>query len=221
MNNVHMLRVFTDPTGNYGDVASVIIDEGRHISDAERQALARKLNTGETAFINDVATADISIMHPQGEIDFAGVAALGTAWLLAKLSSQPITCMNGRGGEITVQQDGDITQVRANLTAMPPWHHKQLENVKAIERLTLKENEAIEHTMYWAWVDESRGLIRARTFASDWDIPEAEGNGSGAMTLAAMLDREIEIKHSKGSIIFARSTPGRCAEIGGRVMEES
>lgn len=220
-NDTHFLRVFTDETGNYGDVATVVIDEGRRIPDPERQALARKLNTGETAFVNNVANADISIMHPQGEIDFAGVAALGTAWLLAKLQGQPITCLHGRGGDIIVRQDGDgyITWVRASLATMPPWHHKQLEDAKAIEHLTAQENKTIGHTMYWAWIDEAKGIIRARTFASDWDIPEAEGNGSGSMMLAAQLGREIEIKHGKGSVIFARSAPGDCAEIGGRIIE--
>jgi len=206
---------------SYGDVASVIVDEGRHISNVERQALARKLNTGETAFINNVANADISIMHPQGEIDFAGVAAVGSAWLLAKLSNEPITRMRGRGGNIMVRQDSGITWVRASLVTTPPWHHKQLESIDAIERLTVEENGTIQHTMYWAWIDEAKGLIRARTFANDWDIPEAEGNGSGSMMLAAQLEREIEIKHGEGSVIFARSAPGGCADIGGRVRKEA
>ncbi len=64
MSDVHMLRVFANASGRYGDAASVIVDEEKAISSADRQTIARKLNTGETAFINDLKTADISIMHP-------------------------------------------------------------------------------------------------------------------------------------------------------------
>jgi len=68
MAKPHLLQVFTDSDAAFGDAASVVIDEGHHISDAERQAMARTLNTGETIFINDIASANISVMHPQGDI---------------------------------------------------------------------------------------------------------------------------------------------------------
>lgn len=61
----------------------------------------------------------------------------------------------------------------------------------------------------------------ARTFASDWDIPEAQGNGSGSMILAAKLGKALEIKHGEGSVIFTRLALDDYADIGGRVkMEE-
>jgi len=75
----HLLHVFTDENGNYGDAASVVIDEGRRIADPKRQEISRELNTGETIFVNDLATADISVVHPHGEIGFAGVGVVGTA----------------------------------------------------------------------------------------------------------------------------------------------
>lgn len=74
--------------------------------------------------------------------------------------------------------------------------------------------------MAWAWIYEAKGLIRARTFADDWDIPEAQGNGSDAMVLAAQLKRDIEIKHGEGSVIFAKPAPNECADIGGRVVQQ-
>jgi predicted PhzF superfamily epimerase YddE/YHI9 len=219
MTKAYVLHVFTDANGRFGDAATVVIDEGRLTSTTERQALARKFNTGETAFVNSIENADISIMHPQGEIDFAGVAVLGTAWLLTKLGRKPITVIKGRGGDINVFQDGKLTWVRADLATMPSWHHRQLESAEAVERIELKETKAWEHTMVWAWTDESKGLVRARTFATDWDIPEAQGNGSGSMMLAAILDREIEIKHGEGSVIFARPVSNNHADIGGRIVE--
>lgn len=219
--DVRLFRVFTDSKGDFGDLASVIIDEGRRIPDNKRQGVARELNTGETAFINDIATGSISIMHPQGEIYFAGTVALATSWLLTKLGGKSAGQMHGRGGAIATWQNDDLTWVRASLATMPPWNYKQLESPEAVERIMLKETKTLEHTMMWAWLDETKGLIRARTFATDWDIPEAQGNGSGSMVLAAKLGRAIEIKHGKGSIIFAKPAPDGCADIGGRVIQAS
>ncbi|MEK7572019.1 MAG: PhzF family phenazine biosynthesis protein [Patescibacteria group bacterium] len=221
MISAQLLRVFTDKAGNFGDLASVVIDEGKRISDADRQVIAKKINTGETIFVNDIETAKISVIHPQGEIDFAGVGVLGTAWFLTKLRGKPTDTMYGRAGEIKTWQEGKITWVRANVSTMPPWHHKQVDNVKAVERITLEETTKIEHTMLWAWIDKTKGLISARTFAKDWDIPEAKGNGSGSMMLSHILKRDIEIKHGKGSVIFAKPAPDNNADIGGRVIKDS
>lgn len=69
--------------------------------------------------------------------------------------------------------------------------------------------------MVWAWINKPKGLIRARTFAADWDIPEAQGNGSGSMLLASSVGRPIQIKHGKGSVIFAKPAPNNRADIGG------
>lgn len=220
MTDAHILRVFVDKKGKFGDTAPVVIDEGKKIPNAKRQALAVRLKAAETVFVNDIDSASISIMHTQGEVDFAGVPALGAAWLLAKIRHKPITVMKGRGGNIAVSQDGELTWVRASLTTMPPWQHKQLKNAEEVESITLKETESWEHAMVWAWANETKGLVRARTFAPDWGIPEAQGNGSGSMMLAALVDKNIEIKHGEGSVIFAKPAPNNCADIGGRVVEE-
>ncbi len=219
MHNPHLLHVFTDAAGKYGDPASVIIDEGRRIPDLERQVISRMLNTGETIFVNDLATASISVVHPQGEIGFAGVGVIGAAWLLAKLRNEPTTEMKARDGKIVVWHEGELTWARASLTVMPPWNYKQFGSPEAIEHIKLEDMTGEDHTMVWAWIDESKGLIRARTFAADWDIPEAQGNGSGSMVLAAKLNRSIEIKHGEGAVIFAKAALDGHADIGGRVAE--
>ncbi|HUC89397.1 MAG TPA: PhzF family phenazine biosynthesis protein [Patescibacteria group bacterium] len=220
-NKTYFLRVFTDGKGNFGDVASVVMDGGRHIADAERQAIALKLNTGETIFVNDLVSADISVVHPQGELGFAGVGVVGATWLLTKLRDKPTNKIHGRDGEITVWQEADLTWVRGPLSIMPSWNYKQLQNAKAVEKISLEDTKNWQHTMAWAWVDEGGGLIRARTFATDWGIPEAQGNGSGFMVLAAKLGRSIEAKHGEGSVIFAKPASNDCADIGGRVINES
>jgi predicted PhzF superfamily epimerase YddE/YHI9 len=220
MADIHHLRVFTDTNGEFGDAASVVIDEGRHITDSRRQALTRRLGTGETTFVNDLLGPNITIMHYTGEVGFAGVAVLGTAWLLTQLRRKPTESMQGRNGLISTWQEGELTWARASIATMPPWHHEQLETAGAVERIKREATRAMEHTMVWAWVNEAKGLVRARTFASDWSIPEAEGNGSGSLLLASQLRRNLEIKHGAGSEIFAIRSDAKSAAIGGRVVED-
>ena len=214
-----MLRVFTDEDGNGGDIASVIIDENGRINASQRQDLARVLNTGETIFVNDLATAAICVMHPQGEIDFAGVGVLATAWLLGKQQGNPIKELQGRKGGIIVCQEKDLVWVEAANDSLPAWNLEQLADAAAVDAIKLPDTLNKEHTLYWAWIDEPVGLARARTFAADWDIPEAMGNGSGVMLLASRLGRELIVQHGDGAIIYARPVSETMTAVGGRVAE--
>src|SRR5262249_52979035 len=139
--------------------------------------IAANLDAAETVFVNNAAAHQVSFVHGQGEIDFAGVPALGVAWLLGQREGAPISHLEGRGGEITVTHEDGLTWVRASLSTMPPWKHVQYPSVESVDRINLPETSDWEHTMVWAWIDQGQGLVRARTFASDWDIPEAMGNG--------------------------------------------
>jgi len=127
--------------------------------------------------------------------------------------------MHSRDGEITAWQEDELTWVRGPLAIMPPWNYKQLEDAEAVEQIKLEETKDWQHTMVWAWIDEVKGLIRVRTFAADWDIPEAQGNGSGSVVLADKLGRPIEILHGEGAVIFAKPALNDCVDIGGRVLE--
>ena len=100
---------------------------------------------------------------------------------------------------------------------MPNWNFEQLNNAELVEKLAVNETINKEHTFVWAWIDETKGLIRARTFANDWGIPEDEANGSGSMKLADTLKREITIIHGHGSVIHARPSKDNNAEVGGLV----
>jgi len=218
MTTSYTLNVFTDTSGRYGDPVSIIIDENRKLDAVERQLLTKKIGNPETVFINDISAGDVSIFSLQQEIPFAGQPMIGAAWLLSKLRGQPISTIHSMGRNVTTRQEDDRTWIWANLEIMPPWHHLQVDGVDAVARINKDEAAAMEHTMVWAWVNKDKGVIRARTFASDWDIPEAESNGSGAMLLAAQLNRKIEVIHGKGSVIYARGE-GIEAAIGGRIKE--
>jgi predicted PhzF superfamily epimerase YddE/YHI9 len=73
----------------------------------------------------------------------------------------------------------------------------------------------------WAWVDEGAGVIRERVFARRYGIDEDEATGSAAITLSALIGRELEIRQGAGSHILARPLADGTVEIGGRVaMDE-
>jgi predicted PhzF superfamily epimerase YddE/YHI9 len=218
--HVHVLRVFTDKKGKFGNGAGIIIDEKRRLSSARRLTLAKGLGYEESVYINDIKTGDVTIYNSQQEIEFAGHAMVGAAWLLAKLRGEPLAVIHCTGGNVKSWQEAGLTWVRASLKMMPPWQYKQLATPEEVARISPKEAAAMKHTIAWAWIDEAKGLVRARSFASDWDIPEVEGNGSGSLVLAAKLWRAIEIKHDKGSIIYARPSGRTEAELGGRVVED-
>ena len=76
----------------------------------------------------------------------------------------------------------------------------------------------LKHTMIWAWMSGEAGLVRARTFSSDWGIPEDEANGSGVMKLALELERYLEVRHGQGSEIFVRLVAKSRCMVGGRVI---
>ena len=223
MNNgikIHTLRVFVDEKGKFGNPVGVILDEGEEIPTKERQRIATELGYSETVFINNLSTGDVSIFNPRKEVPFAGHAMVGTAWFINKTRNQPINSLTCTGGSIKTWRDNDRIWIRASLSMMPPWQYEQLKNATEIERFLPAVALSKEHTFAWAWEDEVKGLIRARTFAQDWGIPEDEANGSGSMKLAAILGRSIEIMHGKGSIIYAKPWQSDIVDLGGRVKED-
>lgn len=159
-------------------------------------------------------------MHPQGEISFAGVGVLGVSWLLSDLRGKTIESIKGRDGIIQTWQDGENTWVQSSIKTIPPWNDKEMASVVELEKIDVETTADMEHTMIWVWIDESRDLIRARTFANDWEIPEAEGNGSGAMLLASKLGRRVKVIHGKGSEIYSSPIDNNEVALGGRVVKD-
>jgi predicted PhzF superfamily epimerase YddE/YHI9 len=206
----HVLRVFVNEKGEFGNPVGIIVDEKQKISPKERQNIATRLGFSEAVFVNNSKTGSVSIFNPQSEIDFAGHALVGAAFFLA-----PMDFLETRSGRFATWRENDLTWIRADLKNLPPWHLEHVVNVSSVDNFALPR----EHTMVWAWINQVKGIIRARTFAPDWGIPEDEANGSGSMQLAAMLERSLEIHHGKGSIIYAKSAEAGFADVGGRVIE--
>ena len=82
----HLLDVFTDRP--FGGNPLAVFTDGRGISDAQMQAIARELNLSETTFVlpplDPQTDFQVRIFTPTYELPMAGHPTVGTAFILAR-----------------------------------------------------------------------------------------------------------------------------------------
>ncbi|OGM30881.1 hypothetical protein A2630_02690 [Candidatus Woesebacteria bacterium RIFCSPHIGHO2_01_FULL_44_10] len=216
--NVNIAKVFVDDKGEFGNPVGIVLNENKQFSDEQKQQVATKLNFSETVFIDSLEkTPIVSIFNPQHKVKFAGHAVLGTAYFIKHSLDKDIDSIKCWDENVAARFEEDKTYVTAPLSIMPAWNYEQLDSTNQVERLSKEEITQKKHVFVWAWIDEIKGLIRARTFAPDWGIPEDQANGSGSILLATKLKKQIEILHGQGSVIYARPIGSNLAEVGGLV----
>jgi predicted PhzF superfamily epimerase YddE/YHI9 len=142
---------------------------------------------------------------------------VGTAWLLGETGT-PVEVLRPPAGEVQVRY-GELTTCAGDPEWGPPFEFVQVDSVAAVEGLAGAPQE-VGLVGVWAWIDEAAGLIRERVFAPEAGVSEDEATGSAAMRLAALLDREIEIRQGRGSVIHARPLADGRVEISGTVVLE-
>jgi predicted PhzF superfamily epimerase YddE/YHI9 len=221
MTAVHVVRVFTDTEGNFGNPLGVVLDT-TGLTDERRQAIATELNFSETVFVEDVAQAQIRIFTPAAEIPLAGHPLVGTSWLLSQVAGRPIDTLRPlKAANVETWFENGVTWIRARIVDAPPWRFVQLATPAEVEALPVPA--APEHDLheFWAWVDEPAGHLRARVFAARYAIAEDEATGSGALRLLELLPRPLRITQGRGSVIHARpASASSRGEIGGRVVRD-
>jgi len=213
-----VLKVFVDKDNKYGNPVKIIIDEQNKIGDDERLKICRASGFSEVVFINNIKQNQISIFSPTREIPFAGHAVLGTVYFLNNITNSNIGYIECMNHKIDISYDNDKIWVKAKLETMPNWNFKEYDSIELIEELNVDNTKGFKHCFAWTWIDKEKSIVRARTFAPDWLIPEDEANGSGSMLLASKLNKELEIHHGKGSIIYARPVNLDSAEVSGVVI---
>ena len=213
---LHVLRVFCDEAGEWGNPLGVFLD-GAEIAPERRQAVAAELGFSETVYVDDAARGEIRIFTPGLELEFAGHPTVGTAWLLAQ---EGVECevLRPPAGEIAVRREGELTYVAARAEWSPPWELIELGGPAEVEALDGPPGGREDEIYLWAWADEEAGVVRSRCFSLADGVGEDEATGSAAIMLAAALDRALTIHQGQGSLLHA--TPlGECrAEVGGRVV---
>jgi predicted PhzF superfamily epimerase YddE/YHI9 len=217
MKSMHVVYVFVNEDGLFGNPVGVIVDEDQSIAATERLRMVKESGFSEVVFIDNISESRISIYSPQGEVPFAGHAVVGVAYFFKHELHMDVHELIGKKGVIEVWEDNGKTWAKGAIATFPPWNYEQLDEPLLVEQISDEEASVKKHTFVWAWKDEQKGMIRARTFASDWGIPEDEANGSGSMKLATQLGRKLVIYHGKGSLIFAEPSGEEFAIVGGMV----
>ncbi|HWT49991.1 MAG TPA: PhzF family phenazine biosynthesis protein, partial [Mycobacterium sp.] len=118
--DVAVVRVFTDPDGNFGNPLGVV-DAGQ-VGLSDRQRLATQLGYSETVFVDFPAagstTAHATIYTPRTELPFAGHPTVGASWWLRE-NGRPINTLQVPAGIVQVSYEGDHTSISARAQWAP------------------------------------------------------------------------------------------------------
>jgi predicted PhzF superfamily epimerase YddE/YHI9 len=210
-----VLRVFCAADGSGGNPLGVFV-HGDQVPERERQAVAADLGFAETVFIDNPGEGRLRIYTPEVELPLAGHPLVGSAWLLFERGHE-VAVLRPPAGEVAVRFEADLVRVAGNPEWGPPFEFLQLDSPEAVDALGGMP-DGYTLVGVWAWVDEEAGVIRERVFVPEAGVEEDEATGSAALRLTALLEREIEIRQGKGSVIYARPIDPETAEIAGRVV---
>jgi predicted PhzF superfamily epimerase YddE/YHI9 len=219
--DVTVLRVFTDPAGNFGNPLGVV--DAATVEPAQHQRLATQLGYSETIFV-DLPTADSDTAHariytPVTELPFAGHPTVGASWWLRDVGT-PIRTLRVPAGVVQVSYDDDLTSISARSEWSPDF---AIHDLASLEDLAAAEPsdfpEDVAHYL-WAWVDESAGSLRSRLFAANLGVPEDEATGSAAIRMTDYLSRDLSITQGKGSTIDTVWSPQGWVQFAGRVVND-
>jgi predicted PhzF superfamily epimerase YddE/YHI9 len=216
MTTLHVLRVFCDDAGLYGNALGVVLD-GSAVPEQHRQALAAELGFSETVYVDDAAAGRVRIFTPASELPLAGHPLVGTSWLLQQ-QGQGIAELHPPAGPIATWIEDGLTWIRGPVSAAPPWTLNQVQDAATVDAMTGPPRPEQDADQFWAWEDEAAGIVRARVFAARYHVHEDEACGSASMLLADRLERQLTVKHGHGSVIWARPAADGMAEVGGRVV---
>jgi predicted PhzF superfamily epimerase YddE/YHI9 len=212
MATLHVLRVFVNEDGEWGNPLGVFLDGGE-VPGGKRQGVAAELGFSETVFVDDRAEGRMRIHTPRVELPFAGHPTVGAAWLLAREGSPP-SALRPPAGEVGVRYEGEETYVAARPEWAPPFEYRQLSTPAEVRGLDPAATNA--NTYAWAWIDEAAGTVRARSFVPEAGIAEDEATGSAAIGLCARLGSPLVIHQGHGSLLRCQPLAGGAVEVGGR-----
>jgi predicted PhzF superfamily epimerase YddE/YHI9 len=212
-----LLNVFTAADGSHGNPLGVFLDGAAVPTAEERQRVAADLGYSESVFVDDVVTGALRIFTPATELPLAGHPLVGTAWLIAR-EHGVCEMLRPPAGEVPTWQEGELRWIRARPDWGPPFELRQYDSPADIDALD-GPPEGLSHADCWAWIDEQAGVVRSRVFVPGAGVPEDEATGSAALRLGAHLDRPLEIRQGKGSVLHARPGPDGTVDVGGLVLD--
>jgi predicted PhzF superfamily epimerase YddE/YHI9 len=219
--DVTVLRVFTDPAGNFGNPLGVV--DASTVPPADRQRLATQLGYSETIFIDlpqpGSTTAHARIFTPASELPFAGHPTVGASWWLRDQGT-PIRTLQVPAGIVQVSYDEDLTAISARSEWAPEFVIHDLDSLDELAAADPEDfDDGIQHYL-WTWTDQSAGALRSRMFASNLGVVEDEATDAAAVRITDYLSRDLTITQGKGSLIHTTWSPEGWVRVGGRVVSD-
>jgi predicted PhzF superfamily epimerase YddE/YHI9 len=219
VTTLHVLRVFCNESGEFGNRLGVVLD-GPAIPPERRQALAAELGFSETVYVDDTASGRLRIFTPAAELPLAGHPLVGTSWLLSRHTGSKPDQLLPPAGPIPTWWEGPRVWIRAPIAAAPPWGLHELADAATVDAMTGPPAAGFDADQFWAWIDAGSGSVRARVFARRYGVHEDEACGSACLLLTHHAGRDLTVLHGNGSLIYARPAADGMAEIGGYVVQE-
>ena len=214
-----VLRVFTDPDGNFGNPLGVV--DASSVEPTDRQRIATQLGYSETVFIDlpepGANTAHVLIHTPATELSFAGHPTVGAAWFLRDQGT-PVHTLQVPAGIVQVAYEDDLTAVSARSEWAPEFAIYDLESTDELFAADPDDYPEDIQNYLWTWTDKEHGVLRSRMFAADLGVPEDEATGSAAVRITDYLSRDLTIVQGKGSVIHTRWSAEGWVRIAGRVV---
>jgi predicted PhzF superfamily epimerase YddE/YHI9 len=219
--DVTVLRVFTDPDGNFGNPLGIV--DAAAVGPADRQRVATQLAYSETVFVDippaGATTARARIFTPATELPFAGHPTVGTSWWLRE-NGFTLHTLQVPAGIVQVAYDGDLTAVSARSEWAPEFAIHDIASTDELFGLDPADfSDDIQHYA-WTWLDREHDAIRSRMFAANLGVPEDEATGAAAIRITDYLSRDLTITQGKGSMIYTTWTPEGWVRIAGRVVND-
>lgn len=219
--DVTVLRVFTDPDGNFGNPLGVV--DAATVPTNRRQDIANELGYSETIFIDPPehgsTTARAHIFTPVVELPFAGHPTVGAAWWLHQ-AGIPVHTLQVPAGIVQVSQIGGLTEVSARSEWGPEFIIHDMTSAAEVEAADPAEySDDMEHYL-WAWLDRPGGQLRSRMFARNLGVPEDEATGSAAIRITDYLSCDLTITQGKGSKIYTKWSPEGWVRLAGHVVND-
>jgi predicted PhzF superfamily epimerase YddE/YHI9 len=219
--DVTVLRVFTDPAGNFGNPLGVV--DASTVDVSWHQRIATQLGYSETVFV-DVPSAGSTTAHariytPRTELPFAGHPTVGASWWL-RAKGRPIRTLQVSAGLVQVSYDDDVTTISARSEWAPEC---AIHDVASLDDLASADpadfSDEVAHYL-WTWIDESAGSLRSRFFAANLGVAEDEATGLAAVRITDYLSRDLTITQGKGSVIQTTWSPEGWVRVSGRVVDD-
>lgn len=131
---LHVLRVFTDDDGSYGNALGVVLN-GVAIAPERWRSLAAELGFAETVYVEDADTGRVRIFTPACELPLAGHPLVGTAWLLNR-QGPPVTTLDPSAGPVATWTEGELTWIRGPVAVAPAWTLNQVMDAATVAAMT-------------------------------------------------------------------------------------